>query len=44
MRNRMEPEWKFSNFFLIKDSLALMLESVGLFEDSLKEYLEVKQQ
>jgi hypothetical protein len=41
MATRMEPGWSFPNLFLVKDSLAIMLEAAGLQEDALREYFEV---
>lgn len=35
------PGWDFGNLFLVKDSLAVMLESAGLLEDALREYAEL---
>lgn len=39
---RQLPNWDFSTLFLVKDSLAVMLESAGLLEDALREYTELE--
>lgn len=39
---RQQPGWSFSTLFLVKDSLAVMLESAGLLEDALREYAELE--
>lgn len=40
--DRQSPDWDFRNLFLIKDSLAVMLESASLLEDALREYTELE--
>jgi len=40
--NRQQPNWDFSTLFLVKDSLAVMLESASLLEDALREYAELE--
>ncbi|KAF5780924.1 putative tetratricopeptide-like helical domain superfamily, TRAPP II complex, TRAPPC10 [Helianthus annuus] len=35
---RLTPVWTFCNFFILKESLAFMLEMANLHEDSLREY------
>ena len=42
MAGRAQPDWDFSKFFLVKDSLAAMLESASLLEDALREYTEME--
>ncbi len=42
MARRLEPGWNFSTLYLIKDSLAIMLEAAGLLEDAFKEYFELE--
>lgn len=37
-----ESGWNFPTFYVIKDSLALMLDGVGLLEDALREFYEVR--
>ena len=39
---RQQVGWSFSTLFLVKDSLAIMLESAGLLEDALREYAELE--
>ena len=39
---RQLPNWEFSTLFLVKDSLAVMLESASLCEDALREYTELE--
>ena len=39
---RQEPGWSFSTLFLVKDSLAIMLESASLLDDALREYAELE--
>lgn len=39
---RQQAGWSFSTLFLVKDSLAIMLESAGLLEDALREYAELE--
>ncbi len=34
--------WRFSTLFLVKDSLAAMLEAAGCLEDALREYSELE--
>ena len=36
------PDVCFSDLFLLKDSLAVMMEAAGLVEDSVREYLELE--
>lgn len=38
----MAPDWSFATLFLVKDSLAVMLEAAGLLEDALREYTELE--
>ncbi len=38
---RMDPEWNFSQFFLVKDALALMLRQLGLNTEALLKYQEL---
>ncbi len=42
MDRRQSPGWQFSTLFLVKDSLAVMLESAHLYEDALREYSELE--
>lgn len=42
MTRRLEPGWNFSTLYLIKDSLAIMLEAAGLLEDAFREYFELE--
>lgn len=42
MAGRQESGWKFGDLFLVKDSLAVMLEAAGLMEDALREYFELE--
>ena len=42
MARRLEPGWNFSTLYLIKDSLAIMLEAAGLLEDAFREYFELE--
>ena len=39
---RQSPGWQFSSLFLVKDSLAVMLESAHMYEDGLREYSELE--
>ncbi|KAK9056976.1 hypothetical protein SSX86_024341 [Deinandra increscens subsp. villosa] len=39
---RLTPVWSFCNFFILKESLAFMLEMAQLHEDSLREYDELE--
>ena len=39
---RQSPGWQFSTLFLVKDSLAVMLESAHMYEDGLREYSELE--
>ncbi|KAK1439582.1 hypothetical protein QVD17_05402 [Tagetes erecta] len=39
---RLMPTWSFCTFFILKESLAFMLEMAYLHEDSLREYDELK--
>lgn len=36
-----DPGWSFPTFYVIKDSLALLLDGVGLLDDALREFFEV---
>ncbi len=38
---RMDPEWNFSQFFLVKDALAAMLRQFGLNNEALLKYQEL---
>ena len=42
MAARQSPGWQFSTLFLVKDSLAVMLESAHMYEDGLREYSELE--
>ena len=42
MSHRMDMRANFGTLFLVKDSLALMLESVRLLDDALREYFELE--
>ena len=42
MAGRLEPGWRFSSLYLIKDSLAVMLRSAGLLQDALREIYELE--
>ena len=42
MAGRLEPGWRFSSLYLIKDSLAVMLRSAGLLQDALREFYELE--
>ncbi|KAK9863262.1 hypothetical protein WJX84_010782, partial [Apatococcus fuscideae] len=42
MDRRQDKGWSFSTLFLVKDSLAIMLEAGGLLEDALREYSELE--
>ena len=42
MAGRMEPGWRFSSLYLVKDSLAVMLRSAGLLQDALREFYELE--
>lgn len=42
MAGRLDPGWSFSTLFLVKDSLAIMLEAAGLLEEALREYYELE--
>ncbi|GFR46524.1 hypothetical protein Agub_g8110, partial [Astrephomene gubernaculifera] len=39
---RRDPGWSFSSLYLVKDSLALLLEGCGLAADAYKEYVELE--
>lgn len=39
---RQVPGWQFSTLFLVKDSLAAMLEAAHMHEDALREYSELE--
>ena len=41
VNRRLDPGVNFARLHLVKDSLALMLESMGLLDDALREYHEV---
>ena len=42
MLARLDPAWSFSSLYLVKDSLAVMLEAGGLLDDALREYAELE--
>ena len=42
MAGRLEPGWRFSTLYLVKDSLAVMLRSAGLLQDALREFYELE--
>lgn len=42
MSCRLNVGWSFASLFLVRDSLAVMLEGAGLLEDALREYSEVE--
>ncbi len=42
MAMRKAEGWSFSTLFLVKDSLAAMLEAAGCLEDALREYSELE--
>ena len=42
MAMRQEPGWQFPTLFLVKDSLAVMLEGAAMLEDALREYSELE--
>jgi hypothetical protein len=42
MGSRLEPGWRFSTLYLVKDSLGVMLEAAGLAEDALREFFELE--
>lgn len=42
MAMRRTEGWSFSTLFLVKDSLAAMLEAAGCLEDALREYSELE--
>lgn len=42
MDRRQSPGWQFSTLCLVKDSLAVMLESAHMYEDALREYSELE--
>ena len=42
MASRLEPGWRFSTLYLVKDSLGVMLEAAGLAEDALREFFELE--
>ncbi len=42
MAMRQEPGWQFPTLFLVKDSLAAMLEGAAMLEDALREYSELE--
>ncbi|KAK3098351.1 hypothetical protein FSP39_018670 [Pinctada imbricata] len=39
--NRNDPQWNFTNFFLVQEELAFMFEMLGLYEDALIQYDEL---
>ncbi|PCH38130.1 hypothetical protein WOLCODRAFT_64398 [Wolfiporia cocos MD-104 SS10] len=39
---RQMPGWNFCTFFILKESLAISLEGVGLHEDALQQYVELE--
>ncbi|KAL2642198.1 hypothetical protein R1flu_009785 [Riccia fluitans] len=41
--HRFMPNWNFCNFFVVKESLAIMFEMAHLLEDALREYDELEQ-
>ncbi|BBN01122.1 trafficking protein particle complex subunit 10 [Marchantia polymorpha subsp. ruderalis] len=41
--HRFMPAWNFCNFFVVKESLAIMFEMAHLLEDALREYDELEQ-
>ena len=42
LNQRLDPDWSFAGFYVVKDSLALLLECVGLLEDANNEYMELE--
>lgn len=42
MAGRLEPNWRFSTLYLVKDSLAAMLRAAGLMQDALREFYELE--
>lgn len=42
LNDRLQPSWSFATFYLVKDSLALMLECGGLTEDAYQEVVELE--
>lgn len=42
MARRLEPNWRFSTLYLVKDSLAIMLLAAGLLQDALREFYELE--
>jgi len=42
LASRLEPGWSISTLHLVKDSAAAMMESAGLLDDALREYLELE--
>ena len=42
LNQRLEPGWSFASFYLVKDSLALLLETGGLHEDAYYEHMELE--
>ncbi|GLC41256.1 hypothetical protein PLESTM_001176800, partial [Pleodorina starrii] len=39
---RRDPNWSFASLYLVKDSLALLLEGCGLHTEAYKEYVELE--
>lgn len=39
---RIQPGWNFCSFFLVKESLALVYETIGLFDEALLQYDELE--
>ncbi|KAG1661690.1 hypothetical protein FOA52_001967 [Chlamydomonas sp. UWO 241] len=42
LNQRLDPDWSFPTFYLVKDSLALLLEGAGLIEDAHNELMELE--
>ncbi|KXZ42764.1 hypothetical protein GPECTOR_119g395 [Gonium pectorale] len=42
VNERRDPNWSFASLYLVKDSLALLLEGCGLHLDAYKEYVELE--
>ena len=42
LNQRLDPGWSFASFYIIKDSLALLLEGAGLSEDAYHEHMELE--
>eukprot|EP00887_Chlorella_sp_A99_P003263 scaffold9.g3263.t1 len=42
MSTRLDPTWSFTSLFLVKDSLAVMMEAGGMLEDALREHSELE--